>query len=179
LTASPITDRGERRPEAILPAAGTGTAPSARTTRFPRQCFAGSIALGVAIVFAFGGFAKLADPTLSLVFFKTGLGIPVFMARWIVVGISCAEIGLAAWLAYDLGRSCRSAWAALVLVGFFSGLLLAAHELNPASSISCGCFGQLQPPLGGRSLLSQLKLDALLAVLLLMQIRLQASVARG
>jgi hypothetical protein len=123
----------------------------------------------VAFVFALAGFAKIDDPTSAIVFLKLGFDVPFDAAARLVLMIACVEMVLAGWLAFDLGRSLRPAVAGLALVGCFSGLLLAVAHANPRSTWTCGCFGALQPPWGGKTLMSHLKFDLVLAAAFLCQ----------
>jgi len=117
-------------------------------------------------IFALGAVAKFADPTKPLVFIQGSLKVPYPWSRWLILALAVVEIAVAAWLAFNLGRSVWPGIAGLVLIGFFSGLLLAVARMYPGTNPSCPCFGELQPPLGGRSIMGQMKLDALLCGLL-------------
>jgi len=122
--------------------------------------------LAVAFVFLLAGIAKLDDPTLTIGFVSWGFGVPASVARWLVYALGAGEIAIAVLMAYKMNRQRWPAGVALGVVAFFVGLLLAVAIRFPTKPISCACFGSLQPPLGGRTILSQLKFDAILATLL-------------
>lgn len=123
-------------------------------------------ALAVGLALATAGVSKLLDPTDALVFMQTGFNIPVSSGVWIIRGLALCELALGLLLAYGNGRWVWPAHACLVLVGGFIGMLIAVHLRHPNVALHCGCFGALQAPIGGKSILSHLRLDAALVAIL-------------
>lgn len=137
------------------------------------------LCLPVAFVLMLAGASKLLDPGPALVFFKSGFDIPVAVGVWFVYGLAAAELVLGAALVYGHYRWIWPTVACLLLVGSFVGLLIAVHLRFPHVAIQCGCFGSLQAPVAGKSLLSHLRLDAALAALLLLQLLLWGAARRS
>ncbi len=127
-------------------------------------------ALVLAFVFALAGVAKLLDPTETLVFMQLGLGVGVEYSRWVVNSVAFVEIALAIWLTCAFGRSIRPGLAALAVIGFFMGLLAQVVHRHPSANMNCGCFGALQPPFGGMSILGHFQLDGMLTGFLILHI---------
>lgn len=126
--------------------------------------------LFVSAVFILAGIAKLDDPTDAIAFVTKGLNLPVAAARLIVPMVAVAELFVAGWLAFDCGRSSLPGRISLGLVALLAGLLVSIAEMHPQSDWTCGCFGSLQAPWGGRSLRSQLDLNLVLALALLIHL---------
>lgn len=123
--------------------------------------------LVTAFVFALGGIAKWDDPTDAIVFAVKGLGLSTDLAQRLVLMTAAGELLLAAWLAYDLGRTPKPGVASLLVIGLFCGLLLAVAQAHPRSTWSCGCFGALQAPFGGRTLWSHFRFNLVLSLVVL------------
>lgn len=135
-----------------------------------RRCVAAVTSLIPAFIFALSGIAKLRDPTQGQAFFQSGLQMQYSAAHLFIPIIAWAELAVAAWLAYRLGTSRRPGVAALLLVGLFAGLLLSATRLHPQSQLSCACYGELQSPVGGRTIISHLFFNGGLAGMLLIHV---------
>ncbi|MFQ5425306.1 MAG: MauE/DoxX family redox-associated membrane protein [Phycisphaerae bacterium] len=123
-------------------------------------------ATAVALTMALTGFGKLIDVAPALKFLKVGFDIPVMSGRWIIYGLAGLELFAGFALAYGNGRRLWPAVVCLALVGLFTGLLVAVRLRHPFVAIHCPCFGALQAPLGGKSILSHLQLNAALTFLL-------------
>lgn len=143
-----------------------------------RQALAVVSGLIPAFVFALAGIAKLRDSTPAPLFMQGGLLMNYSSAHLFIPIIAWTELAVAAWLAYGLGTSRKPGVVALLLVGFFAGLLLSAARLHPRSQLSCGCFGELQFPVGGRSIISHFFLNCALAGMLLIHVWASSSCRR-
>lgn len=119
----------------------------------------------VAFVFLLAGLSKLDDPTLTIGFVSWGFDVPASIARWLVYLLGVGEIVLAGLMVRYMRSRRWPAGIAFCVVAFFVGLLISVAVRFP-KPITCACFGSLQPPLGGATILSQLKFDAILAILL-------------
>ncbi len=123
-------------------------------------------------IFALAGFAKILDPTKALVFMKAGLGIYPSVSRSLIIILAMLELIVSVFLAFFMGRSTRPAFMALMLIGVLMGLIIAVAHAHPVGTWTCGCFGELQPLWGGNSLMAHARLNAFLALILLVNIRL-------
>jgi hypothetical protein len=130
------------------------------------------IALTVALAMTVAGLGKFLDPALGIKFLKSGYGVHAQIGTWIIYAIAIVELLLGLALAYGNGRWTWPAVTLLALTGGFMGLLVGVHLRHPHVAIDCGCFGALQAPLAGQSILSHLQFNAALIVLLLSYIGL-------
>ncbi len=117
----------------------------------------------VAIVMALAGAAKILDPGPAITFMKVAYKIHVVLSEPLVYSMGALELLVASALALGIGRWRWPAVMSLFLVGLFAGILIEVHLRHPNVSISCGCFGKLQAPVGGASLLSHFALNLALA----------------
>lgn len=127
------------------------------------------IACGIAAIMALAGVAKLLDPRIAMEFLKTTYGIPAVWGERIVYSLGTLELMFAILLLLGIGRWRWPATITLLLVGFFIGIMVDVHLRNPFVGIDCGCFGKLQSPVGGESLLSHIRLNLALAGGLVLQ----------
>lgn len=128
------------------------------------RCLAVLSGMLLAFTFALSATAKFDDPTDAIVFGVRGVGLSSHAAHHLALSIAMAEAVLAAWLAFDFGRTLKPGVASVVLMGFVSGLLLAAARGNPRSIWGCACFGALQSPWSGMSLQSHFRFDLFLLI---------------
>lgn len=92
-------------------------------------------ALGLAVVFAWAGAAKVVAPARTKRTFAA-LGLPGALATVVPV----VELGLGAGLVLAPGAV---AWAAVVMLVAFTALL--ARVVARGEAVACGCFGSARP----------------------------------
>lgn len=113
----------------------------------------------VAGVMSLAGAAKLLDPGPAILFMNIAYKMPVARSEFVVYSLGAIEILAAICLAAGIARWRWPIITTLILVALFIGALIDIHFRHPNVGISCGCFGKLQAPVGGNSLLSHLALN--------------------
>ena len=97
------------------------------------------VRLGVALVFAVAGLAKLADqPGARRT--VTGFSIPSVLAPAVAIVVTALELVIAVGLLFD-PTAPVAALAALLLLGVF--LLGLSLQLARGVEVPCACFGQV------------------------------------
>lgn len=114
----------------------TGAAPALRTKVGP-WCSTGA-RLVLAVVWAWAGWAKIADPDAATRAVRAYELFPEVLVKPIAWGLPFVELGLAILLL--IGLACRpAAWVSAVLFVGFIAMIVSAWARG--LSIDCGCFG--------------------------------------
>jgi uncharacterized membrane protein YphA (DoxX/SURF4 family) len=94
--------------------------------------------LALAVVWAWAGLAKIADPDVATRAVRAYEIFPEVLIKPIAWGLPFVELGLAALLL--IGLACRpAAWVSAVL--FVSFIAMIGSAWARGLSIDCGCFG--------------------------------------
>ena len=101
--------------------------------------------LALAVIWAWAGLAKIADPDAATRAVRAYELFPESLVKPIAWGLPFVELGLAALLV--LGLACRpAAWVSAVLFAGFIAMIGSAWARG--LSIDCGCFGGGGPTAG-------------------------------
>lgn len=103
------------------------------------------VRLGVALMFAIAGLAKLADQAGARQTAR-GLGVPAALARAAALGVSVAELAVAVGLIFDPTGGTAAFVGLALLVVFSLGLTV---QLARGNAVPCACFGQFTPTPAG------------------------------
>jgi hypothetical protein len=95
-----------------------------------------------AIVLAFAGFSKIADPFPIGDFLSRVLFLPIGAAATMGQWLGVLEVAIAGCVCLSFGRSRVPAYLALCLLVAFTGLLVEVLYFWPDLA-SCGCLGNL------------------------------------
>lgn len=144
-------------PNSTPPTRGAVDPPATRATRAAMIC---SVLIGLTMIFA--SVAKMGAPTA---FLETVKGYKLLHDRWallVATGLVGGELALGVLLVTGLFRR-TAAWINLALLVVFSGVLVYAMK---AGIKDCGCFGKLLEATPRVSLVKNLVLLGLNAVVL-------------
>lgn len=118
-----------------------GRAPSAvrRVTDGPAGEWIGTAArLGLAIVWAWAGLAKISDPAVAAQAVRAYRILPEALVKPVGYGLPFLEVALAVLLLVGLGVRIAAVISVLLLLTFIAGISSAWAR---GISIDCGCFG--------------------------------------
>lgn len=122
------------------------------------SAFTWIVRLGVALLFAVAGLAKLADRRGARQTAR-GLGVPAVLAPAAAIAVSGVELAVAVGLIFDPTGG-AAAFAGLgLLLAFSIGLTV---QLARGNAVPCACFGQITSTPAGLPTLAR---NAALAVL--------------
>ena len=129
----PVATR-QGKPDGLTDAAGT--APALRAKVGPWLTTGSRLVL--AVVWAWAGWAKIADPDAATRAVRAYEIFPEFLVKPIAWGLPFVELGLALLLV--IGLACRpAAWVSAVL--FLGFIVMIGSAWARGLSIDCGCFG--------------------------------------
>lgn len=94
--------------------------------------------LVLAGVWAWAGWAKLADPNTFLRAIRAYDATPEWLSKAIAFGLPVLELSLAAWLLVGIATRAAAALSGALLVVFLVGTIQAAAR---GLRLDCGCFG--------------------------------------
>lgn len=97
-----------------------------------------AVRLGLAVVWAWAGFAKIADPAEAAQAVRAYEILPESMVKPAGYGLPFLELALALLLLIGLGTRIVAVVSALLLLAFIVGI---ASAWARGISIDCGCFG--------------------------------------
>ncbi|MFI5527944.1 MauE/DoxX family redox-associated membrane protein [Kitasatospora sp. NPDC051853] len=117
---------------------GGGTALRRAVDGLPGEWFGLVVRLGLAVVWAWAGLAKIADPAEAAQAVRAYEILPESLVKPVGYGLPFLEVTLALLLLIGLGTRIVAVVSALLLLAFIAGI---ASAWARGISIDCGCFG--------------------------------------